>query len=219
MEVTIVYGFMALAILIFVIFDLFKIRITVGYYPFNRHAMATYAPYTVVRIILVAAIYWLTVFIPNIFGISIQPTWQPFLPLISAIISPFLYLVLFSLLGTRIIVNAPGLGEEVDKYLENVKEEVRIWGKNNDIKKFDSVRLARIQHCFCGQIAEYGVRVDDCLRNLEEIQQDIERIPLSSTADQIYIKRSIIDAYLAWIHEKMKDAPISYLNVLRACRP
>ncbi|MFX1245712.1 MAG: hypothetical protein ACFE8F_12220, partial [Promethearchaeota archaeon] len=137
MNPVLVVTFLGLTLLIFLVFDLFKVRITTGFYPFTKRILATYGPYTLIRVIIVAAIYWLGVYIPNIFGIQMLPEWELYWPLIMAITVPFVYLALFSLLGGLILKHAFDGGGELGRYITQVYEEVRIWGKASLINKLD----------------------------------------------------------------------------------
>ncbi|MFX0170248.1 MAG: hypothetical protein ACFE89_12980, partial [Candidatus Hodarchaeota archaeon] len=155
MNPVLVVVFLGLTLLIFLVFDLFKVRITTGFYPFTKRILATYGPYTLIRVIIVAAIYWLGVYIPNIFGIQMLPEWELYWPLIMAITVPFVYLALFSLLGGLILKHAFDGGGELGRYITQVYEEVRIWGKASLINKLDDIPLGDIQACFCGHLGQY----------------------------------------------------------------
>lgn len=214
MELVIIVGLLVLAIIIFLVFDLFKARIKTGFYPFTKRTLATYGPYTLIRVIIVAAIYWLGVFIPSIFNIPLLPEWEPHWPLIMAITAPFLYLALFSLLGGLIIKHAPGGGGELGRYITQVYEEIRIWGKASLINKLDTVALGDIQACFCGQLGQY-VAHNKCMLTLEETATNFKALP---SATPTGIKRGKIRAFIDWMTEQTKqDNPSYWMNVLRTC--
>jgi hypothetical protein len=175
--------------------------------------MAAYGPYTVVRVFIVAGIYWLSVFIPDILGITIlQPAWEPHWPLVMALITPFAYLALFSGLGTLILKSTGGLGG-LGKWIDQVYENIRHWGKVHLVEKLDDVPLEDIQALFCGHLQEY-IETPQCMIKLKEMAKFEAKIPGGTSILQ---KRGIILSYVAWM-KKMTETtdPSLWMNILRS---
>jgi hypothetical protein len=199
--------FLCIAIILFILFDVLKIRLTTGYSPTNSASLIVYGPYTVIRIIIISVIYYLLVMIPEIFNVTLFIGIQEMAPFIAGITVPFLYLGLFSFLGGNILKSSGDIGKKVDRWFKKVETTVANESRDNVIWQIihkitnnpPNWSLDDTRDFFCAQVQMLKKPTDstDCRADLDNIRTQI--VGQAGPVTKPMVVYSIICAWVAWV--------------------
>ena len=169
------YGLMSLALFIFLIWDVFSMRMDTGFFPFTKGALGLYSLYTLIRFILVGGMYLLLASNPSLFRILVPDSldWQ--WSIIAALTTPFTYYLLFNKIG-GIVVEGVDIATPIQSKMIEVRTAVANFGMNAALNKLHSKckrdnpqdPLSEILTCFCKNMLNYMQVPDDCLEGLRK---------------------------------------------------
>lgn len=170
------YGLMGVALLLFLIYDISSMRTETGFFPFTKGALGPYSLYTSIRLILVGGMYILLESNPSLFAVNLPDSldWQ--WSIIAALVTPFLYLVLFKKIG-GMVVRGVDIAAPIQAIMLDVRMDVAKFGMNAAQNKLHSKwkktnpqdPLSGIQTCFCNNMSSLmDMQVPDCLAALIE---------------------------------------------------
>lgn len=226
--------FLIIAVVLFLLFDLLKIRLTIGYLPMNLPSAIVYVPYTLIRVIVVAVIYYLFVMAPLVFGIAIPTEVQEYAPIVAGITVPFLYLGLFSLLGGRVLKGGGDVGKKLDRLFKHV--ETTIANESRDISIWKIIakvmndpnptqKLGGLIAFFCAQVqllekpSNPAQFVQKCQADFGGIKNQIVS-SYSGAFDQM-VAYYVICAWIAWVDVEYPKSSLTSgppsASILRKC--
>ena len=160
------------------------------YFPFNKGAMGTYGPYTLLRSILVVAVYYLVAENPITFGQEVPEELLTQWPIIAAITVPFLYLIIFKGIG-GLVIRGVDIAAPIQGQLIKIRTEVTRYGMDAAITRLyrralrekSQSPLTFVETCFCSKTSNIlKSNVASCITELAKSQKG---------TDALCVKRNI----------------------------
>ena len=219
---------MILALIIFLLFDILSMRMETGFFPFNKGALSTYGPYTLIRAILIMVVYYLTASNVGVFGTDLPESLVEQWPLVVSITIPFLYLAVFKVIG-GFVIKGVDVAAPIEGYLLKIRMEVAKHGMNAAIAKVyatackasPAAPLTHIKTCFCNNMSNLlNMAIADCLSEFDRSQSQTEAQCTQSGITGANKDKLVISGWLSLVRKLAQKANAddsTHLSILQIC--